>query len=61
VSFSGGTSVGPVELKRLLAVLRLDELERASGETVKFGSDGRAWEIDLSDDNAAALCEALQP
>jgi len=25
------------------------ELERGSGETVRFGIDGRVWEIDLSD------------
>jgi hypothetical protein len=37
------------------------DLEGGSGETVRFGVDGRAYEIDLSDDNAAALREALQP
>lgn len=37
------------------------ELERGSGETVRFGVDGRAFEIDLSGDNAAALRAALQP
>lgn len=37
------------------------DLERGSGETIRFGVDGRAYEIDLSDDNAAALREALQP
>lgn len=37
------------------------ELERGSGETVRFGVDGRTYEIDLSDDNAAALREVLQP
>ncbi|SMQ58194.1 Lsr2 protein [Plantibacter sp. VKM Ac-1784] len=41
----------------------LDEtdLERGSGETIRFGVDGRDYEIDLSDDNAAALREALHP
>lgn len=37
------------------------ELERRSGETIRFGVDGRSYEIDLSDDNAAALREALRP
>lgn len=37
------------------------ELERGSGETIRFGVDGRTYEIDLSDDNAAALREALRP
>ncbi|VXB05237.1 Lsr2 family protein [Plantibacter sp. T3] len=37
------------------------ELERGSGETIRFGVDGRIYEIDLSTDNAAALRETLQP
>lgn len=37
------------------------DLERGSGETIRFGVDGRDYEIDLSDDNAAALREALRP
>lgn len=37
------------------------DLERGSGETIRFGVDGRTYEIDLSDDNAAALREALRP
>lgn len=37
------------------------DLERGSGETIRFGVDGRTYEIDLSDDNAQALREALQP
>lgn len=37
------------------------DLERVSGETIRFGVDGRAYEIDLSDDNAAALRDVLQP
>jgi hypothetical protein len=37
------------------------ELKRGSGETIRFGIDGRTYEIDLSDDNAQALREALQP
>ena len=37
------------------------ELERGSGETIRFGVDGRSYEIDLSDDNAAALRDVLQP
>ncbi|MBN9213493.1 MAG: hypothetical protein ABS62_05735 [Microbacterium sp. SCN 70-200] len=36
-------------------------LEVGSGETVLFSLDGTAYEIDLTDDNAAALREALAP
>jgi ABC-type phosphonate transport system ATPase subunit len=36
-------------------------LEIGSGETVLFSLDGTAYEIDLTDDNAAALREALAP
>lgn len=36
-------------------------LEVGDGETVLFSLDGIAYEIDLTDDNAAALREALQP
>lgn len=37
------------------------DLGPGSGQTIRFGVDGRTYEIDLSDDNAAALREALQP
>ncbi|WP_342365716.1 MULTISPECIES: Lsr2 family protein [Plantibacter] len=37
------------------------ELARGSGETVRFGLDGRDYEIDLSDHNAAELREVLAP
>ncbi|SMQ67761.1 Lsr2 protein [Plantibacter sp. VKM Ac-1784] len=37
------------------------DLQRGSGETIRFGVGGRTYEIDLSDDNAEALREALQP
>ena len=36
-------------------------LEVGSGETVLFSLDGVAYEIDLTDDNAAALREAFAP
>lgn len=36
-------------------------LEAGSGETVLFSIDGTAYEIDLSQENAAALREALEP
>ncbi len=36
-------------------------LEAESGETVLFSLDGVAYEIDLSDDNAARLRAALAP
>lgn len=37
------------------------DLERGSGETIRFGVDGRIYEIDLRDDNARALRDVLQP
>lgn len=37
------------------------DLEPGSGETIRFGIDGRTYEIDLSADNAGALREALRP
>lgn len=36
-------------------------LEVGEGETVLFSLDGVAYEIDLTDDNAAALRAALEP
>lgn len=36
-------------------------LEVGEGETVLFSLDGVAYEIDVTDDNAAALREALAP
>lgn len=36
------------------------DLKRGSGETMRFGIDGRTYEIDLSNDNAAALRDALR-
>ncbi|MBF4568764.1 Lsr2 family protein [Plantibacter sp. VKM Ac-2880] len=37
------------------------DIPPGTGETVRFGVDGRSYEIDLGDDNAAALRAALQP
>ena len=36
-------------------------LEAGDGETVLFSLDGTAYEIDLTDENAAALRDALAP
>ncbi|AQX81537.1 hypothetical protein BWO91_17605 [Plantibacter flavus] len=36
-------------------------LDRTSGETVLFAIDGRAYEIDLTNENASILREALRP
>lgn len=36
-------------------------LEVGSGETVLFSLDGTAYEIDVTDENAAALRDALAP
>lgn len=36
-------------------------LEIGSGETVMFSLDGTAYEIDLTEDNAAALRAAFEP
>lgn len=35
------------------------DIPRGLGETVRFGIDGENYEIDLTDDNAAALREML--
>ncbi len=35
------------------------DIPRGLGETVRFGIDGENYEIDLNDDNAAALRETL--
>lgn len=37
------------------------QLEDGQGETVRFGLNGKAYEIDLSAENAAALQEAFAP
>jgi hypothetical protein len=38
----------------------VDDLDGSDAAgTVSFGLDGRAYEIDLSDDNAARLCDSL--
>lgn len=36
-------------------------IEDGAGGTVRFGLDGREWEIDLSDGNRKALEKALKP
>ncbi len=36
-------------------------LDPGHGDTVRFSLDGKAYEIDLTDDNAAALREAFSP
>ncbi|WP_200936392.1 MULTISPECIES: Lsr2 family protein [unclassified Plantibacter] len=35
------------------------DIPRGLGETVRFGIDGENYEIDLTDENAAALRETL--
>lgn len=37
------------------------DLGRGPGPTLRFGVDGHTYEIDLSEDNAAALREVLRP
>ncbi|MFD2395529.1 Lsr2 family protein [Dietzia aerolata] len=37
------------------------EIEDGRAETIKFGVDGKDYEIDLSEQNAAAFREAIQP
>lgn len=32
-----------------------------AGDTIRFGVDGRSYEIDLSDENAAPMREILRP
>lgn len=37
------------------------DIPRGLGETVRFSIDGRDYEIDLRDENAAALRDKLRP
>lgn len=49
-------------MARKARVLLIDDLDGGeAGQTVSFNLDGRAYEIDLSDANAARLREALAP
>lgn len=49
--------------KRTITILMDDldgtDIPRGLGETVRFGIDGCNYEIDLTDENAAALRESL--
>lgn len=47
--------------RRVQVVLEDDVDGGQAEETVSFALDGRAYEIDLNSDNAAALREALAP
>lgn len=43
-------------------IVLVDDIDGSDAtQTVAFGLDGASYEIDLSDDNAAALREALAP
>lgn len=43
-----------------VSIVLVDDLDQsAATQTVSFGLDGTSYEIDLSDENAAALREAL--
>ena len=45
-----------------VSVTLVDDLDGSeAAETVSFGLDGRAYEIDLSVDNAARLRDAIAP
>ncbi len=49
-------------MTRKVQVLLEDDIDGTPGaETVQFALDGRAYEIDLSEENAARLREALAP
>ncbi|HLU98671.1 MAG TPA: Lsr2 family protein, partial [Thermobifida alba] len=49
-------------MARKARVLLIDDLDGGeAGQTVSFNLDGRAYEIDLSDANAARLRKALAP
>ncbi len=49
-------------MARKVQVLLEDDIDGSPGaETVQFGLDGKAYEIDLSVENAARLREALAP
>ena len=48
-------------IEQLVDDISGDVIADGAGETVSFAIDGRSYEIDLSDKNAAKLREALQP
>jgi hypothetical protein len=56
-----GYAKGYLVARREIVVLEDDLDGGKADETVKFGLDGTAYEIDLSKDNAATMREALAP
>lgn len=48
-------------IEQLVDDLNGDVLAEGEGETVSFAIDGKSYEIDLGEKNAAALREALRP
>lgn len=48
-------------IEQLVDDISGDVIADGAGETVSFAIDGRSYEIDLGEKNAAALREALQP
>jgi len=48
-------------IEQLVDDLNGDVLTDGNGETISFAIDGKSYEIDLGEKNAAALREALKP
>lgn len=49
-------------MAQTVKILITDDLDGSEGaETVRFGLDGKMYEIDLSEENAAKLREAVTP
>ena len=47
--------------QRVLLVCDLDDDDRTGAQTVSFAVDGTKYEIDLCEDHAAALRDAVAP
>lgn len=47
--------------QRTVVTVTCDLDEKQGAETVLFGHDGAAYEVDLCDDHAKALVDALEP
>jgi hypothetical protein len=48
-------------IEQLVDDLNGDVITDGNGETISFAIDGKSYEIDLGEQNAAALREALKP
>ena len=58
---SGLAAAASVAVRRPVRVTLTRDYGETADETVEFGIDGKSYEIDLSDANAAKLRDALAP